>query len=196
MPAVESLCTRALLLDSGTIAGIGDVRPLIAEYQKRVAGVLPDDGACVADRGGPSRIHRIFRSLKLLDENQTSTNTLRMGSAFTVRIGLKSSRPIDSPTITVGIDDTYGHRLLTICTPLTNPILMTIAGQMEVKCTVDRLPLAPGEYWIKLGLRDPGGEIDELEQVMRFEVIDCDAFNEGRGFRTGVCVTPSLWELL
>jgi lipopolysaccharide transport system ATP-binding protein len=196
LPAVESLCTRAMLLEHGQVAEIGDVRSLINAYQKQVGSGHVGDTDSIADRGGPSRAHRVFRSLKLLDESDVPTNAFRMGGRFTALLELKSTKPIDSPTITIGIDDTYGHRLLTICTPLSRPVLTSIDGWMQIRCSVDRLPLAPGEYWIKLGLRDPGGEIDELEQVMRFEVIDCDAFGEGRGYRSGICVAPSSWEVL
>ena len=36
MPAIESLCTRAVLLDGGTVVLDGGVRELVAEYHRRV----------------------------------------------------------------------------------------------------------------------------------------------------------------
>ena len=196
MPAIESLCTRALMLEGGSITSMGDVRAVINEYQKRVTGGLPAEGIAVAEMGGPMRQRRVFQSLKLLDDDDQATLAVRMGSRVQFILGLKTLTSVISPRITIGINDTYGHRVLTICTPLSRPVLTTIDGEMHVKCTIDRLPLAPGEYWVKLGLANPGGEVDEIEQVMRFNIIDCDAFGEGRGFRGGSCVAPSSWQLL
>jgi lipopolysaccharide transport system ATP-binding protein len=196
MPAIESLCTRALMLEGGSITHMGDVREVINEYQKRVSGALQGDGVTVAEMGGPTRRTRIFQSLKLIDDDEQATLAFRMGSRVRFVVGLNASTAVISPRITIGINDTYGHRVLTICTPLSEPVLTAIDGEIHVKCTIDRLPLAPGEYWVKLGLANPGGEMDEIEQVMRFNVLDCDAFGEGRGFRGGTCVAPSKWQLL
>jgi lipopolysaccharide transport system ATP-binding protein len=196
MAAVESLCTRALLLDSGRIVGNGDVRSLVNEYQQRVTASLFDGGKAVAEMGGPNRQRRIFRSLQLLDAENRVTQSVRMGGRVKFVIGMNAPQAIDSPTIVIGFDDMYGYRLLTVITPLSIPVLTRLQGQVELECAIDQLPLAPGDYWIKLGLRDPGEDIDQLEQVMRINVTDCDAFGEGRGFHRGICVSPAAWRVM
>jgi hypothetical protein len=103
---------------------------------------------------------------------------------------------IDYPTITIGIDDALGQRLLSILTPRTQPVLQRLHGRCEVECRVPNFPLAPGEYWMKLGLACATGEIDDVERVFRFSVTNADAFGEGRGIHRGVCVAPSKWARL
>jgi lipopolysaccharide transport system ATP-binding protein len=196
MPAVESLCTRALLLDGGKLVKDGDVHDLIQEYHKRV--LQPSSGVSdsLAERGGPDRAYRVFQSATLIDDRGEPTNFLPLGGLFHLRLGLAAPVTFESPTITIGIDDTLGHRLITVQTPLTNPVFDRIEGTCQVECKVPNFPLAPGEYWIKLGMWSMVAEVDEVDRVMHFSVTNADKFGEGRGIHQGLCVAPSKWSVM
>jgi hypothetical protein len=62
-----------------------------------------------------------------------------------------------------------------------------------LECVVDSLPLAPGDYWMKLGFAAVPDEIDEIERALRFTVTEGELFGSGRGPHTGLCVAPSKW---
>jgi hypothetical protein len=68
-----------------------------------------------------------------------------------------------------------------------------LKGTGTLECVVQSLPLAPGDYWIKLGLAVLSDEVDEVERVLRFTVTECDAFGDGRGFHRGLVIAPSQW---
>ncbi len=193
MPAVESLCTRAVLLDDGRVVGDGAVGPLVADYQRRVMSTHGGAGVAIDTLNAPGRTRKIFRAATLLDENGAPTNYLPMGGAFRVRLTLNPPRPIAFPIVTLGIDDTLGHRLLSLLTPATRPPIESLDGGCTLECRVDRFPLAPGEYWLKLGLATVGEELDEIERAVLFTVVEGDAFGDGRGHHRGVCVAPSSW---
>lgn len=193
MPAVESLCTRAVLLDDGRVVRDGDVRELVNEYHRRVMNAQAGASVSVADLDAPGRKLKVFQRANLIDENGAPTNHLPLGGRFHMRLLLDSSRLIHDPTLTLGIDDTLGHRLLSLNTPLTNPPLTRLNGSCEVECRVEQFPLAPGDYWVKLGLATVGEELDQVERAVFFTVVNGDAFGEGRGIHQGVCVAPSSW---
>ena len=193
MPAVESLCSRAILLDAGKVEKDGDVRELVAEYHRSVMSKHSASCVSVADFDAPGRRLKIFRDATLLDDRGEPTNYIPLGEPFRMRLTLNASRPIPFPSITLGIDDTLGHRVLSLCTPLTNPVIELLSGTTVVECRVESFPLAPGEYWIKLGLATVGEELDEVERSVFFTVANGDAFGEGRGIHRGVCVAPSRW---
>jgi lipopolysaccharide transport system ATP-binding protein len=195
MPAVESLCTRAVLLDGGKVVRDGGVGELVAEYHRRVMSAHAGSAVAVADLDAPGRALKVFRAATLLDDRGEPTTHVPLGGAFRIRLALDAPRPIPYPTITLGIDDTMGHRLLSLCTPLTLPAVEVLSGRTEVECRVDNFPLAPGEYWVKLGLATVGEEIDEVERAVFLTVVNGDAFGEGRGIHRGVCVAPSRWSV-
>lgn len=188
MPAVESLCTRAVLLDGGRIVRDGDVPTIIADFRRRTTEAR-DDGH--AELGG-----RVLRSAGLHDETGEQVGYMPLGGRFHLRIGLDSADPIELPTIGIGIDDAMGQRLLTLHTPLSEVAVSRVAGRCAVDCVVDPFPLAPGDYWVKLVLSARGAEIESVERAFSFTVDNAEMFGEGRGFGRGLCVAPSRWRLI
>src|SRR5439155_8537053 len=86
MPAIESLCTRVLLLDGGRLAKDGDVRELIQEYHKRVLQPASGVGEALASRTGPGRSQKVYQSAVLLDERGEQTNFIPLGGQFHLRL--------------------------------------------------------------------------------------------------------------
>jgi lipopolysaccharide transport system ATP-binding protein len=193
MPAIEALCTRAVLLDHGKVAMDGPVNELAREYHRRVLQTHGDVGATLAEMDSPSRVHKIFRSATLLDDREEPTNFIGVGSRFHVRLVLDAPIAVESPTVTLGIDDNLGQRLLSLQNPLTNAVLPRLDKPCVLDCVIDSLPLAPGDYWIKLGFAATPDEIDEIERALRFTVTEGELFGSGRGHHKGLCVTPSRW---
>ena len=87
-----------------------------------------------------------------MDAEGEPTTFIPLGGLFRARIDLDAEKPITYPAVTIGIDDTMGQRLLSLVTPLSRTVLERIDGPCEVECRVASFPLAPGEYWLKLGL--------------------------------------------
>jgi lipopolysaccharide transport system ATP-binding protein len=196
MSAVESLCTRAILLDHGKVAMDGGVHELVQEYHRRVLHTQGDGGSALSEINTPGRVHKIFRLATLLGENNEPTNFLAVGSRFHLRLVLDAPITVEAPTVTIGIDDGLGQRLLSLQTPLANPVLPRLAEPCVLDCVVEALPLAPGDYWIKLGFAAVPDEIDEIERALRFTVTEGEVFGSGRGHHRGVCVAPSKWNVL
>jgi lipopolysaccharide transport system ATP-binding protein len=195
MPAIESLCTRAILLDHGQVALDGGVHELVQEYHRRVLQAHWDVGAELTDVHSPGRVQRIFRAVSLVGDDGDPTNFIQVGGRFRLRLTLDAPIQVESPTITIGIDDNLGQRLLSLQTPLANPVLPRLLAPCTIECSVESLPLAPGDYWIKLGFAAVPDEIDEIERAMRFTVTEGELFGSGRGHHRGLCVAPSTWSV-
>src|SRR5262249_19306380 len=165
----------------------------IHEYHRRVLGAPDHASAMLTQRNDSSRKERIFQSVSLLDDDEQPTRFIPLGGSFRVRIELHAPRQIEYPAITLGIDDTMGQRLLSLVTPLSRPVLERLDGPCAIECSVESFPLAPGEYWLKLGLAAADVCLDDIERALHFTVTNADAFGEGRGIHRGLCVAPSTW---
>jgi lipopolysaccharide transport system ATP-binding protein len=196
MPAVESLCTRAILMDHGQVAMDGGVHELVQEYHRRVLSAHGDIGSALSDLNSRTRVHKIFRTATLLDDKGEPTNFLPVGGRFHLRLLLDAPIEVEAPTVTIGIDDSLGQRLLSLQTPLSNPVLPRLQKPSVLDCVVESLPLAPGDYWVKLGFAAVPDEIDEIERALRFTVTEGELFGSGRGHHRGLCVAQSNWKFV
>jgi lipopolysaccharide transport system ATP-binding protein len=194
MPAIEALCTRAILLERGKVAMDGSVHQLTQEYHRRILQTHGDVGTALSDMNHAARVHKIFRSAALLDDQGEPTNFMPVGGRFHLRVTVDAPIAVESPTVTIGIDDNLGQRLFSLQTPLTNPVLNRLDKPGVLDCVVEMMPLAPGDYWIKLGIAAVPDEIDEIERALRFTVTEGDLFGSGRGHHRGLCVVPSNWK--
>ena len=190
MAAIEALCSRGLLLDGGRLVHDGGLRDVIARYHRTVLDRGDGDArdATFGDRC------RFFRSAQLLDEAGLPTAHLPMGSEFRLRAGLEAPEPVTYPIFVVMIDSAAGQRMLTTSSPNTPTGIPVLNEPATIECYIPMLPLAPGEYWVKLGLWR-GQYLEQVEQALRFTVRDADTFGDGWGADKGVCVTPSTWTL-
>jgi lipopolysaccharide transport system ATP-binding protein len=193
LAAIEALCGRALLLEHGRIVREGEAVEVTRDYYRAVHQSRSDVRASLADVDRESRGDAVLESAHLMDESGRRTDCLPLGGLFHLRIGLRPSRPIDEPTIGLGIDDAPGQRLLSLHTPLSRGSIGRIDAPCAVDCRVPVFPLAPGDYWIKLALTVKGSVVDAVDRAVHFSVVDGDAFGEGRGFHRGFCVAPSAW---
>lgn len=188
MPAIEALCSRAVLLESGKVVEDGEVSDLITAYRRYAMGPRASVGEF--GRGG------IICAARLLDEDGRPTDYIPVGSTFDLRMTLNAATPIDYPNIGIGIDDIMGQRLLTLHTPHNAAAIRRVDGTCEISCRVTRFPLGPGEYAVKLAVSAGTTELGSIERAIHFTVVDGEIFGEGRGHHRGVCVAPSEWHAL
>jgi lipopolysaccharide transport system ATP-binding protein len=196
MPAIESLCTRAVWLDAGRFVRDGEVSDVVHEYHQSVLRPLAEGCASLANVGSPTRSNKVFQSASLLGADGCPTTYMPLGGRFHLRIGLSLDTPLHYPTIGIGIDNHLGHRLLTVHTPTTEHPLERLENNCYVDCQIEKFPLAPGDYWVKIALSNGGEIMDEIERAIQFTVIQAEAFDEGRGWTRGACVAPSTWHLV
>ncbi len=190
MAAIESLCSRAILLEDGRVVRDGELQDIIGEYRRWTLDLQLSGGAPFRGEG------RVLHSATLLNAEGEPTNFISLGGLFHLRIGLETSRPLDRPSLGVGIDDASGQRILTVHTPRSRVAVSRLVGRCVVDCRIGQFPLAPGDYWVKLALSVGGSEADSEERALHFTVVDGEMFGEGLGFTRGVCIARSRWTLI
>ncbi|MCB0185044.1 MAG: hypothetical protein KDE31_12305, partial [Caldilineaceae bacterium] len=107
MAAVENLCTRAAVLDGGTVVTFGDVEPTITTYLSQTSDLRQP----VQKVSGPATL-----ILQIAGKDGSKTDTIQTGEELTLRLDLTVSRPVSRAGVGVGIADVHGTRILTFHT--------------------------------------------------------------------------------
>jgi lipopolysaccharide transport system ATP-binding protein len=182
MAAVESLCTRALLMADGRVARDGAVPDTIEAYLASSAlleGQLDLSG--IEDRSGLGELR--FAQVSIWGER--ADQPPRTGGPLHVRMRfdgeLRKAR-----TSRVGIAvSSLGTRLFTCSTELTLAEPPMLEAEDVMECVLPELPLGGGRYTLTFFLEQAGVVQDWLPDACQFEVLDADFFGHGRNAPLG-----------
>ena len=184
------LCNTGLLLSSGRLERSGPIGQVVRGYHS-VSHC--HETRSLRDCERHRRQSPVLDSIELINGEGDSTCVIPLGHSFHCRIGVVLPSQCDSPTLGIGIDNAYGERALTLLSPLGERALSPMQGSTFITCVVQELPLAPGDYVIKLSLSSGRDELDSVHSAFTFTVLDGDPFVSGRNFHRGACIAPSAW---
>ena len=185
MAAVESLCHRGLMLQDGAVVCEGPISEALAAYRQswnRRATPLPK-----ADTDANA-----IRRVELINDGSHAEH-LELGRPLVIEIDVDFSDVVFSPTVGIGIDNSWGQRILSLHTHRTRPLAATMSGRSRIWVTVPQCPLAPAGYALRVVISSRNGDVATLDRALTFAVIDAEAFGEGRRFHRGYCIAPTTW---
>jgi hypothetical protein len=192
MAALEALCKTGLLFSQGKLLQQGPVKEVLAEYHRIARLEGSDDDGSAVDLG---RRYRYFRSFDIIDEDGRSTRVVPAGGEMLVRMTVEATQPIEYPTFVVRVDNSHGQRMLSVRSPRNDRAIRRVSGRCELTCAIGPLPLAPGEYSVNIALARDFDDIETVETEVFFTIRNADTFDDGWGFRAGLCYARSHWQL-
>jgi ABC-type polysaccharide/polyol phosphate transport system ATPase subunit len=151
--AIQNLCTHALWLDGGLIAGEGNPTDVVMAYLNTMAqreeresdkAGMQMDGSAANQRWGSGRIQ--IRRVALCDAAGASRSVFLTGDTMQVQIHYYSAARVESPIFGIAIHHQNGVH---ICGPNTRLGGMTIPyveGDGIVTYHIPTLPLLEGDY--------------------------------------------------
>jgi lipopolysaccharide transport system ATP-binding protein len=184
MPAIESLCSRCLLLDDGKLKSVGHPDAIISEY----LNLNPDSSSGRRNlTSHPGRLRgslRIMTEVSLLSETDEPLCLFRMGAPLSVQIGFSNQSTPVRPAVGVVIKNSHGipvfgfnNRIVDagrFCTPVPHG---------TVTCRFDSLPLMPGTYFVDLYFGDhydASRDLDVIQEAVSFDVLPSDVLRTGK----------------
>jgi lipopolysaccharide transport system ATP-binding protein len=185
MTAIQSLCTRAILLQGGRVICDGPIHETVMQYLG-----TDNDGHCssVALRNHPNRLGRNADHTALMVEvilesgEEPLSGELHMGGPLTIRVDFESpERPLKPPVLGVVIKTSVGTPVLGINNRIL-PAPPPAAGlkQGSIVCHFDSIPLMPGRYLLDLYLGDNYVDLDIVQDAISFQVCAADVFGTGQ----------------
>lgn len=179
MAAIRALCTEAMLLRDGHVAARGTPTEVINQYLLRDESVATDL-ATSTDREGDGSVR--FTSIKLLDHVGQSTDTTYSGQNMAIELTYesKSMESTSALVFHVFVRNAYGDRLCTCSTRYAAgaPILFPANG--KIRCAIERLALAPGQYAIDIAVKSHEKIADQVIGVKTLTVGEGDFWGSGK----------------
>lgn len=181
MGAIQSLCSRAIILEEGRCVFDGMVREAVDRYLSRTA--VPSarrDLEEICDRSGSQKAR--FASIAFLDGNGQPSAAVRMGERLAIVLRFRCTRPVSGVIVGVGISDAVGNSLCRMQTDELLPhSLPAFERGGEVTLRIPAMPLLPGTYNVRLAITTNSREsADYILNAASFMVTEADVFGTGR----------------
>ncbi len=196
MASVLNLCNRGIVVDSGKV--IYDA-PIASAVKKYLALGSNSDGTgrVIFDNNQkPADLDNIFRKITLYDANHQVTSSFSVGDKMIVEIEVDMLKNFDDPQFSLGIDDELGVRIFTLSTYYSEYNSSSISGVYNVRCQLDELTLAPGDYKLTVCFGNSTNLVKYVKHnVMTIRVHDSNYFNNGRSYikSSGPILQKSSW---
>ncbi|MDQ3669224.1 MAG: ABC transporter ATP-binding protein [Actinomycetota bacterium] len=169
--AVERLCERAVLLDSGGVAFDGPTREAIARYRRTLA-----DDIDPAERGAGLREwgsgEATIASAALVGQEGAERLQFLSGEPFALRVAVSATLGIPPPRLQLELRDDAGTLIAGQAVDLGELGWAAGNGERGVRFEIGSLPLADGRFHLRLGLTNESGEhlYHQLDDALAFVV--------------------------
>ena len=177
--AIQRLCSRVLLIESGRVVRDGDPNEVLTEYFDRISPEQTGGTAVIPEsvsRSGAGGGRLVRASMENLDGEPITS--LRMGQPFRITAEFEIEDEVEA-LVEVGISTGEGERVLTaFSTDRGSSPFRLSAGTHTI--AADLAPtMVPGDYTIDIALQAPGNvsrgtrtpTVDVVERVLRFTAL-------------------------
>ncbi|GAB5400451.1 MAG: hypothetical protein Aureis2KO_20360 [Aureisphaera sp.] len=179
MGSVQSLCTRGILLENGSIAFEGNIEDVVSTYLSKGKKQAGQNIAERTDRVGGD-IFR-FTDCKIYDEKEVEVKDLLSGNEYVIKVSFRSEEELKGLRFRVQISDNDGVVRFMCNNAFSSQLLNVSSGNDQyLHCHIPRLPLPNGLFSIRLTCATTHEFIDDIEMAMEFDVVGGDFFGTGK----------------
>lgn len=201
LAAVENLCQRGIVLESGKLTFDGSSKEAVRHYLTLASARLGESGSHIVEfENNGERIPymgKFLRRAELFTEGeQPLQEGLPMGAPLKVKIYFDLPRATESFNMGLGFDNMFGQRIFTAhsCFEPDRSHGARV-GQQVFCCDIPSFTLAPGDYTTSLWLDIGNAHADEVNDAIRVNVIKSDYYGTGKVPWNGAFVLPHRWQL-
>ncbi len=183
MAAVKNLCTRAIVLENGTMAFEGNTDEAIKFYLRSSRSA---DGVSLlhrTDRQGNGKM--LVKDVQLFNSEVEPIAELISGNELLIRVSVKKVAPInyDKLTFAFNFRDHYEKNVLSFVTDEMGVKFKDLEQQDHFFLKIPKLYLRGDLYYLRVVIFEgsPSGEnlIDRLENAVKVTVLPGDIWNTG-----------------
>lgn len=198
MGAIAQLCDRVIWLDNGELRGDGSPKEIIARYHDATStGGLGAYGDLSGISRGPG-FRAVFVNGSINGDPFVEHHVVHPLEPLVMRLTLRLPEAMQGCGFGIHFTTASGQCVYAANTRWNFGRLdFPEPGLYEFECTLERLPLVPGKYYLTLGMRTRLCQVDWLEKILCIEVLKDDVYGtmelpeETQGF----FLTQTSWKL-
>jgi len=191
MAAVQSLCSRAVMLEQGRVIDFGETESVVGKYLDSVAAIDATPLVDRKDRGGDGST----RILSLRVESAEGPGVIRTASRLKLTFTYEGERPLQYPAFMARLNDVNNVGIYQFDSEATGGLPETLPAKGVVTCITDPLNITPGRCYLNVGLLRGGAPADIVEYAAAIDVEQEDFYGSGRmpSQSEAVCVLRHAW---
>jgi lipopolysaccharide transport system ATP-binding protein len=177
MAAIRSLCTRALLLESGRVTREGTPADVARHYaessEARYAAPLDEREGRAGDGG--------IRTVALRVADDTGSPVVTCGSRLALELDYRAtSAPLRSARFVLNILDSERGCIFRFDSDAEPGLPAELPAEGTIRCVTDPIDLTPGLCRVNVSLLKGGVLADAVDGAATFEVVADDYYRSGQ----------------
>jgi lipopolysaccharide transport system ATP-binding protein len=177
MVAVQSLCSRLIVLENGGISFDGSVVEGVNYYMN---SSLESD-VNLSEIYFEISKNRQVSFIKLKDSTSVATSNFFMGKSIHFQIGVKNNKESKDVRLALIIYSSKGEKIAVVGSMESSKKIFDVnSNDFSFNLEIMKLNLMPGRYFITTLLAFESKIIDKREECISFKVIESDVFETGK----------------
>ena len=196
MTAIENLCERVILLESGKVKLDTLPNLAITKYLESISSFAKVKNLANVPR--KSIYTPVIQKVEFINKEGNSISAIQTGEALRVHIHYKHSDILKNPYFGLSFETLMGVEVFWVQTMLQKGPLPNLKASGIIECSIPRLPLLAGTYYITAGCGAQSKQLDFIERVCQLQVTDADIFGTGRqpSYRKTLIFVDADWEVI
>ena len=178
MASVQSLCSRAILLNNGNIVANGKVSEIVQEYLNPERKVIFDNSnkkeISNNERSTVGKVKVLSVELISKDQKGKKQDKLQTGKPTSIRFNLDNPELITPDRIKLDfrIDDLNGQRLLWFTSSKRVGNLKNDKSLDRIEFLISKFPLNNGSYFVTIYLEVDNRKSDWAKNAFKLDVVE------------------------
>ena len=187
MTVIEGLCERAILLEKGRVAKIGNTHEVVEGYADAIRGLAGTAIEARHDREGLGEI--LLTRIEVMDTQRHPVAAAITGRDVVIRMYYRcaAGKEFLNCRVSISVNGRKAQDLFVLSTDIVDPKPLTLRGEGYVDFILPELPLTGGAYFFQSYIESNGHAQDWIKNVAPFSVLDADYYGTGK-------LCPPGWE--
>jgi lipopolysaccharide transport system ATP-binding protein len=180
MAAVSALCTKAILIENGSIVTSGSTESVVHTYLNRTRELASIPLAQRKDRKGSGWVR--FKKVSILNERLEVVETVMSGQNISISFeyDIRDTEMVNHVLVETQFFGAFGQPLFGCSSKSSHRGPLALSRGTRLLCSIPRLPLQPGVYALTIWCKVDRVLEDYVADAGKLTVVEGDYFGTGK----------------